>query len=66
MHDDDFQRDLLNELKMSRPKLPEPNEEHDPDVAFGNYLVSLMKEVPKQIRKKLQCEIIQIVINAQD
>lgn len=52
---------------MTRPTLPELNEEpHDPDVDFGKYLVSLMKEVPKKKRKKLQCQIISTVINAQD
>lgn len=51
---------------MSRSILSELNEEHDPDVAFGNYLVLLIKEIPKKIRKKLQCEITQIVINAQE
>jgi len=53
---------------MSRPTLPELNEDgpQDLDVDFGKYLVSLMKKVPKNKRKKLHSQIISIVINAQD
>ncbi|KAL5243134.1 hypothetical protein ACI65C_010544 [Semiaphis heraclei] len=55
-NDNDFHRELINELKMTRPTLPELNEDgpQDLDVDFGKYLVSLMKEVPKNKRKKLQ------------
>jgi len=38
----------------------------DPDVAFGNYLVTLMKDLPKKKRKKFQCKFITYVINAQE
>jgi len=53
---------------MSRSTLPtEINEEpQDSDVAFGKYLVALMKDLPIQKRKKLQCQFIASVISAQD
>jgi len=59
---------LLNEHKISRPTLPtEINEEpHDTDVAFGKYIVALMKDIPIKKRKKLQYQFIESVISAQD
>jgi len=59
---------LLNEHKTSRPSLStELNEDlGDPDIAFGNYLLALMKDLPIQKRKKLQCQFIASVITAQD
>jgi len=53
---------------MSRPVLSaELNEDlYDTDVAFGNYLVALMKDLPVKKRKKLQCQFIASVITAQD
>lgn len=53
---------------MSRPTLPtELNEElHDSDVAFGKYIVALMKDIPIKKRKMLQHQFITSVISAQD
>lgn len=67
-YDNDFQRHLLNVHKMSRPSLAtELNEEpHDSDMAFGTYLVALMKDLPIKKRKKLQCQFIASVITTQD
>jgi len=56
---------LLSEHKIPRPA--ELNEDSlDLDVAFGNYLVALMKDLPKKKRKKFQCQFIAHVISAQD
>lgn len=38
----------------------------DPDIAFGNYLVALMKDLPIKKRKKFQCQFIASVISAQE
>lgn len=67
-NDHTYQRPLLNEHKMLRPLLPaELNEDlGDPDIAFGNYLLALMKDLPIQKRKRLQCQFIASVITAQD
>jgi len=50
------------------PTLPtELNEEpHDSDVAFGKYIVALMKDIPIKKRKKLQYQFIATIISAQD
>ncbi|XP_015375613.1 PREDICTED: uncharacterized protein LOC107170104 [Diuraphis noxia] len=67
-NDHNYPRPLLNEHKMSRPSLStELNEDlGDSDIAFGNYLLTLMKDLPIQKRKKLQCQFITSVITAQD
>jgi len=59
---------LLNEHKISRPTLPtELNEKlYDSDVAFGKYIVALMKDIPIKKRRKLQHQLIASVIFAQD
>lgn len=65
-NDHNFQR--LNGHKIARrSSLTELiDEPHDSDVAFGKYLVSLMKDLPISKRKKLQSQIITTVISAQD
>ncbi|XP_060881880.1 uncharacterized protein LOC132953497 isoform X2 [Metopolophium dirhodum] len=64
-NDHNFRRHLLSEHKIPRPA--ELNEDPlDPDVAFGNYLVALMKDLPKKKRKKFQCQFIAYVISAQE
>lgn len=67
-NDNNLQRHLLNEHKMARSTLQtevieEPN---DSDVAFGKYLVALMKDLPNKKRKTLQCQFIESVVTAQD
>ncbi|XP_001952093.1 uncharacterized protein LOC100167001 [Acyrthosiphon pisum] len=63
-----YKRRLLNEHTISRPTLPTRlNEEpHDSDVAFGKYIVALMKDIPIKKRKKLQYQFIASLISAQD
>lgn len=57
---------MLNESKILSPT--ELNEDPiDPaDVAFGKYLVALMKDLPKEKRKMFQSQIIAYVISAQE
>jgi len=59
---------LPNEHQISKPALSTAVNEDlsDPDIAFGNYLLALMKELPIQKRKKLQSQFIASVITAQD
>ncbi|CAI6352722.1 unnamed protein product [Macrosiphum euphorbiae] len=65
-NDHNFRRHLLNENKIPSPT--ELNEDPiDPaDVAFGKYLVALMKDLPKEKRKMFQSQIIAYVISAQE
>eukprot|EP00102_Acyrthosiphon_pisum_P015400 XP_008185933.1 PREDICTED: uncharacterized protein LOC103310211 isoform X2 [Acyrthosiphon pisum] len=64
-NDHNFRRHLPSEHKIPMPA--ELNEDPlDPDVAFGNYLVALMKDLPKKKRKKFQCQFIAYVIAAQE
>jgi len=59
---------LPNEYTISKPTIStELNEEPcDCDVAFGKYIVSLMKDIPIKKRKQLQHQFIASVISAQD
>ncbi|CAI6363325.1 unnamed protein product [Macrosiphum euphorbiae] len=63
-NNDSIEESILNELRQSRPILPLSTESKaDEEKHFGNYLVSLIKNIPKKKKMALQAEIINRVIS---
>lgn len=66
-----FQEAILKEMQASRPILPQvyeqPQEVNDPqDINFANYVVSLMRNIPKKQKTVLQSEIISKIVEYTD